>query len=170
MQIEIMPAAPTDAGELMTLQRAAYLSEARLHADFDLPPLVETLAEVRAAIERERALKAVLGARIVGQVRGRLAGRTGHIGRLSVVPDMQGVGIGTRLLAAIEADLAGAERFELFTGERSLHNIRLYERLGYTQIPAPGGAPEMVIFLEKIPGARRSDAGGLAEPRSAQLC
>jgi hypothetical protein len=49
MQIEIVPAAPGDAGELMTLQRAAYLSEARLQADFDLPPLLETVAEVRAA-------------------------------------------------------------------------------------------------------------------------
>ena len=39
-----------DAGEVLTLQRAAYVTEARAHGDLDLPPLLETLAETRAAL------------------------------------------------------------------------------------------------------------------------
>ncbi len=152
MDIAILPAVPDDAGELMTLQRAAYLSEARLHENFELPPLLETAAEVRAAIARELVLKALAGTRIVGTVRGRIADGTGYIGRLSVAPDLQGRGIGSRLVAAIEAELAGlaeqaggVERFELFTGPRSEQNVRLYERLGYQRM----ASAETLVFLEK---------------------
>ena len=31
-----------DGGEVMTLQRAAYVTEAQAHHDFDLPPLTQT--------------------------------------------------------------------------------------------------------------------------------
>jgi ribosomal protein S18 acetylase RimI-like enzyme len=147
--IDLAPARTSDAGELWTLQLAAYLSEARLHETFDIPPLQETLEELRAAVGRGPMLKAMLGTRIVGAVRGRAEGRTGHIGRLAVAPDLQGRGIGTRLVLAIEALLADdVDRFELFTGPRSTANVRLYERLGYQLIPTPpGGAP--AVFLAK---------------------
>ncbi len=147
MDVRILPARPEDAGELMTVQRAAYLSEARLHESFELPPLSETADEIRAAIATDVVLKALAGTRIVGSVRGRVADGTGYIGRLAVAPDVQGQGIGTRLLKAIEAEL-DAPRYELFTGPRSEPNIRLYERLGYRRIPTPPGAPPLV-FLEK---------------------
>lgn len=39
-----------DAGELLTLQRAAYVTEAQAHDDPYLPPLTESLAQVRAAL------------------------------------------------------------------------------------------------------------------------
>jgi hypothetical protein len=49
---EIIALGVQDAGELLTLQRAAYVVEAQAHDDPRLPPLTETLAEVRAEIER----------------------------------------------------------------------------------------------------------------------
>jgi len=52
------------------VQRAAYLSEGEAHGDFRLPPLVETVEEIRTAIEHGTLLKALLGTRIVGAVRG----------------------------------------------------------------------------------------------------
>jgi ribosomal protein S18 acetylase RimI-like enzyme len=149
MDLDVTRAVPGDAGELMTLQRAAYLSEARLNEDYEMPPLLETAAQVRGAIERERVLKALAGTRIVGAVRARVADGTGYIGRLVVAPDLQGQGIGTRLMNAAEADLDGlVGRFELFTGPRSAPNIRFYERLGYRRIRTPPGA-EPLVFLEK---------------------
>ena len=53
------------------------------------------------------------------------------MGRLIVHPRHQRSGIGTALLQAIETCFADAERFELFTGEQSEGNIRLYTALGY---------------------------------------
>jgi len=149
VEILIGPASVADAGELLTVQRAAYLSEGRLHDTFDLPPLTETLDSLRSSIAADPFLKAVCGTRLIGAVRGRVQPRTGHIGRLSVAPDLQGRGIGTRLLVAIEAVLAPCvDRFELFTGPRSEANVRLYERLGYERIATPPGQ-EPLIYLAK---------------------
>jgi ribosomal protein S18 acetylase RimI-like enzyme len=149
LSIVIADATPTDAGELLTLQRAAYLSEGELHADFRLPPLVETLEEIRAAVADGMVLKALLGTRIVGVVRVRVAEGTCQIGRLAVAPDLQGRGIGSRLVTAVEDRYADeVSRFELFTGPRSEPNIRLYRRLGYVDMPTPQGQ-EPLVYLEK---------------------
>jgi ribosomal protein S18 acetylase RimI-like enzyme len=147
--IVITDATVDDAGELMTVQRAAYLSEGALHDSFTLPPLTETVDQVRTAIAGGGVLKAVLGTRIVGAVRAAVDGDTCHVGRLAVAPDVQGRGIGTRLLAAVEERHAGrVARFVLFTGPNSAPNLRLYRRLGYLDIaPPPGAAP--LVYLEK---------------------
>ena len=147
----VVPAEPADAGELLVLQRAAYLSEAQRYDDPHLPPLTETLDELRSAVAAGRVLKAVDGTRIVGAVRVREDGPVLHVGRLSVAPDRQGCGLGTALLAAAEA-LAGPDvrTVALFTGEASDENVRLYERCGYAVVrhealpPGPG-----VVHLEK---------------------
>ncbi|MFG1634217.1 GNAT family N-acetyltransferase [Pseudonocardia alni] len=43
---------PSDAGEVLTLQRAAYVTEARAHDDLSLPPLTEELPAVREELGR----------------------------------------------------------------------------------------------------------------------
>ncbi|MEV5748263.1 GNAT family N-acetyltransferase [Actinoallomurus sp. NPDC052308] len=130
----IEPAGPEDAGELLTLQRAAYATEARIYGDPELPPLVQTLDELVAELDRGVAFKVTYGRRIVGAVRGRVEGDLLRIGRLTVAPDFQGRGLGTALLAAIEESVVpGARRATLFTGHLSTANLRLYERLGYAE-------------------------------------
>ncbi|MEV6981935.1 GNAT family N-acetyltransferase [Sphaerisporangium sp. NPDC051017] len=131
-------ALPEDAGEILTLQRAAYVTEAQLYGDPFIAPLVESLDQMRSTIGSSTVLKALGGAlggdRIVGAVRGRLADRTGVIGRLVVAPDHQGRGLGTALMGEIERELgAEAEAFGLFTGHLSEGNLRLYRRLGYRE-------------------------------------
>jgi ribosomal protein S18 acetylase RimI-like enzyme len=152
-ELSITRAVPRDAGEIMTVQRAAFLIEGELNGSFTLPPMTETLEEVRAAIAApdDVVLAGRLGHRIVGSVRGRVEDGTGHVSRLSVAPDLHGRGIGRRLMAAIEAELADrVSRFELFTGGTSEDNLRLYRSLGYVDIgwrPAPA-APGLA-YLEK---------------------
>ena len=153
MDIVIGKADVADAGELLTVQRAAFLAEGALNESFTLPPLTETLDEVRAALTDPGTvvLVARLGHRLAGSVRARVEGRTGHIGRLSVAPDLQGYGLGRRLTAAIEESLAGrVDRFELFTGATSEVNLRLYRALGYVETGwGPGAAPVGITYLEK---------------------
>ncbi|WP_116449958.1 GNAT family N-acetyltransferase [Blastococcus litoris] len=130
----IGPAARDDVGEILTLQRAAYVTEARLYADAELPALVQTEGELAAELAGGIALTATRDRRIVGAVRGRVVDGTLHVGRLVVAPDQQGRGTGAALVTAIEA-AAGpdARRATLFTGQLSTANLRLYERLGYRE-------------------------------------
>lgn len=128
----LRPMVASDAGEVMTVQRAAFLLEAQLYRDPDLPPLVEGIDEICALDDAHRGVVAVLGQRLVGSIRVRVDGRRLHLGRLSVAPDLQGRGIGAALLAAGEA-VADADEALLFTGHLSAGNLRLYERAGYRE-------------------------------------
>jgi histidine ammonia-lyase len=128
---------PGDAGELLTLQRAAYVSEGQIYANASIPPLTQTLEELESELAGSIALKATIGSRIVGTARARLEDGTLHIGRIAVAPDMQGRGIGTALIERLEAEHAdGAHTLALFTGDSNPANRRLYERLGYRETHA----------------------------------
>lgn len=131
--VEIQRARAEDAGEILTLQRAAYVSEAQLYGDPYIPPLVESVQQVRKAIETGLVLKAVEAGRIVGAVRGALSGTTCLVGRLVVAPDRQGEGLGTALLRALHDQVPEATAFDLYTGHLSEGNLRLYRRLGYRE-------------------------------------
>jgi len=86
----------------------------------------------------------------VGAVRARGTSGICHIGRLIVSPGLQGRGIGTRLMRAVEAEFPDVDRYELFTGSRSEANIRLYERLGYRRSREQVLSPAVtLVFLEK---------------------
>ena len=140
-----------DAGELLTLQRAAYVSEARLYGDAELPPLTQTLAELREELAGTTALGAVQDGRLVGAVRARAVGDVWHVGRLVVAPDQQGRGTGAALLAAIEAEHPPATTSgALFTGHRSAGNLRLYARHGWVeQRREPAGPGLVLVHLVK---------------------
>ncbi|MBB6474444.1 GNAT family N-acetyltransferase [Sphaerisporangium rubeum] len=145
-------AVPQDAGEVLTVQRAAYVAEAQLYGDPFIPPLVESLEQVREAVATAVVLKALDGGRIVGTVRGRLSGTTGLIGRLAVVPDRQGQGLGTALLQAAEAELSPpADAFDLFTGHLSEGNLRLYRRAGYHETRRERLHPHLTLIHLRKP-------------------
>lgn len=147
----IAPVDLADSGEVLTVQRAAYVTEAQLYGDCYLPALTQSLQELQAELAAGLALKAVRDGRIIGTVRARREGPVWHIGRLAVAPDAQGQGIGTLLLTELEQRApAGIERFTLFTGHRSVANIRLYERLGYRQTRQELLAPGVeLVHLDK---------------------
>lgn len=129
-------ARPDDAGEMWTVQRAAYLSEAQTYGDPFIAPLVEAVDQIRAAIVADGTVAVVarVAGRVVGAVRAQRADRTALIGKFSVAPHMQGRGVGTALLADVEARVAAdVDRFTLFTGHLSESNLRLYRRLGYRE-------------------------------------
>ncbi|GAA2732010.1 GNAT family N-acetyltransferase [Actinocorallia aurantiaca] len=143
-----------DAGEILTLQRAAYVTEAQLYGDPFLAPLVEPPEQVRALLEDGDAvvLKAVDGARVIGAVRARVQGETCLVGRLVVAPDRQGEGVGGALMKAVEAEVAGrATALVLFTGHLSEGNLRLYRRLGYAEFRRERVSDHLVLVHLRKP-------------------
>ena len=122
-----------DAREVLTLQRAAYVTEAVAHDDFSLPPLTQTLVDLKAEISAPEVTAVGIGdnGRLIGAVRLRRIGSVIELGRLTVAPDRQGEGVGTPLLRHAEMVFPEAQEIRLFTGKRSTANIRLYTRHGY---------------------------------------
>ncbi|WP_062064253.1 GNAT family N-acetyltransferase [Cellvibrio sp. OA-2007] len=129
--IEIIAAELQDAKEILELQRLAYQSEAKLYNDWSLPALTQTIESLIQELERSIVLKTVINGMIVGSVRASVDSDICKIGRLIVMPEFQGRGIGTALLERVEAMQETNVSFELFTGSKSLRNIQLYQRQGY---------------------------------------
>jgi ribosomal protein S18 acetylase RimI-like enzyme len=139
-----------DLTEILELQIRAYQSEAEIYNDYSIEPLIETPLELQEQFKDKVFLKAVFDGKIVGSVRGYLKAETIHIGRLAVEPDFQNQGMGTQLIRSIEGYFPNAERYELFTGHKSVNNLRLYNNLGYREFKRePGGDQVMMVYLEK---------------------
>jgi tRNA (guanine37-N1)-methyltransferase len=155
-EVVVGPAVAADAGELLTLQRAAYVQEGRLHDSFDFPPLTDELADVEQLIADTTCLVARQDGRLVGSVFGRReADGSWFIGRLMVAPDLQGTGLGRRLLALIEdAAPPATPRSVLVTGARSEFNQAFYRRRGYVVLAEEIRGSVPIVVMERLRSPR----------------
>jgi ribosomal protein S18 acetylase RimI-like enzyme len=148
--VRIATADVSDAEQILKLQYLCYQGEAALYNDYGIEPLTQSLDSLKAEFETHTVLVAWLGDEVVGSVRGEIADGIAKIGRLIVHPRLQGHGLGTRLLGALETRLAEADSFELFTGHRSEENLRLYTRLGYAESRVERVHPRLsLVYLRK---------------------
>lgn len=151
--MRIAKATADDLDKILKLQYLAYQSEAELFGSRDIPPLKQTLEEVKEEFDKGVILKMVDdGDVIIGSVRAHEADGTVYIGKLMVHPDFRGKGFGSKLLGEIEGCFPG-KRYELFTSTRSIDNIRLYTKLGYKIFDEKKINDELTfVYLEKVPG------------------
>jgi len=147
---------PGDAGELFTLQRACWLQEEQANPGVPIPALEESLDDVRTWLREGTVLVGRSHGRLVGAVRGVLRDGVWHVGRLMVAPDLQGNGLGRRLLEAVEvAAPPEATSYALFTGAGSRRNQRMYKKAGYRLAGSP--SPGVVSMVKPRPSAVISD-------------
>lgn len=138
---------PDDAAEVTVLQRCCWVDEALANDTLALAPLHETPDDVRRWLSDWDVTGLWRDGRLLGMVRTRREGGTTRVGRLAVVPDLRGTGVGRWLLRRAQAGLApGCERVVLSTGARSDRNLRLYESEGFAR---EGGAVDGVVRLGK---------------------
>jgi tRNA (guanine37-N1)-methyltransferase len=135
-EAEVRIATTADAGEILTLQLACWVSEARTNGTLDIPPLHEDLDTVVRSLTRWTTFVLRRAGRLLGSVRGRMDGEAWDVGRLMVAPDLRGRGLGRWLLEQAEAAAPPeAHRITLFTGAGSHENLRFYRRAGYRREP-----------------------------------
>jgi GNAT superfamily N-acetyltransferase len=148
------------AGELLTLRRAAFVSEAQLYDDPHIPPLTQTLEELRRDLADPDVvtLGAWRGHRLVGSIRVGLEGTKATLGRLAVAPDLQGMGIGTQLLLAVPPHLRPTtSEVWVFTGQDSLQNLAMYTKHGYEHQFDQATGDLTYAYLRKILGDDSED-------------
>ena len=126
-----------DAGQLLTLQLAAWVIEAHANDTLAIPALHETIDDVRQQLADPewRIVGLLEEGRLLATVRTRVVDSgDGYVGRLAVVPDLHGRGLGSAMLRRAEVDLPSSVRvIDLVTGIRSTANHAFYRRHGYEQ-------------------------------------
>ncbi len=155
--MKIKPARISDAEAILALQKLAFQEEAKRYSSYDIPPLHQSIDELKAEYKTHLILKATIDDEIVGTVRAYEESGTCFICRLAVRPDMQNSGIGTALMCEIEKQFSPT-RFELFVGGKSENNIHLYTKLGYSVFKTgrEGGDSIETLFMGKWNEGKRS--------------
>ncbi len=154
--LTVTTATPADAGELLTLQRAAFVAEGRVNASMEIPPLTQTLEELAASLRTSDTVLVVReGTRIIGTARvAPRADGTWWVSRLMVAPDQQGRGLGSALLRRLLELVPAEAAAELLTGAASRRNLALYRRFGFRVVSEgvdDAGVP--VVTLRREPRA-----------------
>ena len=147
-EVEISAATPGDVPELNLLYKACWVQEALLNDTLDIPALVREPSRTcgPASTRRRPGWRARPG-RLVGAVRTSRHGDDWFIGRLCVVPDLRGRGLGRRLLELCRVDRAG----------RHTHVVARHRRAERRQ-PADvqeGRLPRRARMRPTCPGAVR---------------
>jgi NAD(P)H-dependent FMN reductase/ribosomal protein S18 acetylase RimI-like enzyme len=151
---------PDDAAEVTVLQRCCWVDEAMLNDTMAIPALRESLDEVGEWLASWHTTGLWLHGRLLGMVRARPVETDWHLGRLAVVPDLRGQGLGRWLLRTAEAAArSDLRRILLSTGARSLRNIEFYQSEGYE--PVSLADPDGTVCLAKdIRQGQSADAHG----------
>ncbi len=131
--ITIRSAMESDLQGLLEIQKAAFMRYIEFLAPEQIPPLGETLSEVREDNEKKNILVAEFKDMLSGSIRYVIKGGVCIIERLSVHPDYQGNGIGRALVSEVEHRAKGnAHKIYLETGLLANNLLMFYTRLGYS--------------------------------------
>ncbi len=152
MNLQILHANEGDLEVILRLQKECYQTEAELHNEYNIPPLNQTIIEIKTEMDKGTLfLKAILNGQIVGSVRACNNNGTVYIGRLIVDKEFQNQKIGQTLMKEIETQLSNCNRYELFTGFKSEKNLMLYQKLGYREFKRQLINQNLtLVYLEKI--------------------
>lgn len=150
------------AGELLTVRRAAFVTEAQLYDDVKLPALTQTLDELVEDLQRDDVI--TIGAwhahRLVGSIRVGLEDGKANLSRLAVVPDLQHRGIGTQLLYAVLGYLPeDTHEVWVFTGQDTKQNLSLLAKHGFEHQYAQHAGDLTYAYLRKLLGEAEAPEG-----------
>ncbi|MFI7005437.1 GNAT family N-acetyltransferase [Streptomyces sp. NPDC050145] len=141
---------PEDAPEVTVLQRCCWVDEALANDTLAIPALHESLEQTAEWLATWHAMGLWRDGRLLGMVRARQVDTDWHVGRLGVVPDLRGQGLGRWLLRTAEAAAEPSyRRIVLHTGAHSRQNIALYQSEGYRSEPEARTGDDGTVRLAK---------------------
>jgi ribosomal protein S18 acetylase RimI-like enzyme len=157
MSFEIRRATPEEAPLVLQIMRAAFAE----YAGVLNPPSGanhETLADVQKAMCEGGALLAWDGELAVGSARFRPEPDCMYVGRVAVLPEYRGKGVGAALMRAMEdvARKSGRTKIRLNVRMSLAGNLSFYEKLGYTVVeigPHPKGFEQVATLVKQIGNA-----------------
>ena len=148
--MEIRKAIKQDLPRILEIQKRAFLSEAERYNDFNIPPLHQTIEELEQEFTEKQIWVATIENEIVGSFRIYSKNQIGYIGKLIVLPEFQNKGIGRTLMTKAENLFTDILKIEIYTGEKSVKNIHLYQSLGYQIVGIiPETANVNLVLMEK---------------------
>lgn len=159
LRIDVVDA--DSAGELLTVRRAAFVTEAQLYDDPHIPALTQSLEELRADLARPDVVTigGWLAGRLAGSVRVELEANRALLGRLAVAPDLQGQGIGMKLIMAVLQFLPEqTEEVWAFTGQDSKQSLSLYAKHGFEHEYDQNAGDLTYAYMRKILGNMEQQA------------
>jgi len=140
----------SDLEKILEIQKIAYLQEAEIYNDFSIPSLNQEIDSLKIEWQNGVVIKAEINGQIIGSVRAELVENICKIGKLIVKPDFQNQGIGKILMTEIERLFKNCSSYELFTGDKSEKNLKLYRKLGYVDFKVERINDNLkMIYLQK---------------------
>ena len=129
--------------ELYELQRASYLIEAELINFYEIPPLVETIEELKKC--GETFFGYFVGDELAGAISIMIEGHEATICRMVVHPNHFRKGIAQKLLAFIEKNLSHYPVIKVSTGKENTPANKLYLKNGFLLVGDIEVAPGLFI-------------------------
>lgn len=151
MEAQIGQVTLEDLEELLAVQEMSYQDEFKEWKKEHIPPVHQTIEDLKADIARGPFLKAMdENGMIIGSVRGYEHDDTVYLSKLFVHPLYQDRGIGHQLMTYIERMYPNS-RFEIYTTCHSTKKLDLYAKMGYVPFKEEAITPLLiVVYLEKI--------------------
>jgi ribosomal protein S18 acetylase RimI-like enzyme len=152
MIIKIEAAREQDLDQILQLQKKAFHGQALIYEDFNLPPLLQTIEDLKKEFRLKAIYKVEQDGKIIASIRCYIKDHILYLEKLIVDPDFQNRGIGTKIMTEIEQRYSSAVyRYALFTGHKSEKNLHIYNKLGYKEIRQETIRDDLkLIYLEKV--------------------
>ncbi|MDA3894424.1 MAG: GNAT family N-acetyltransferase [Salinivirgaceae bacterium] len=148
--MEVLKAQYNDLKDILELQKLCYHESGLRYNDFNIPPLMQTISEIKNDFDTNTFLKISDNSKIIASIRAYEKKGTCYIGRVIVHPEYQNQGLGKAIMQNIEWHHNKAKRFELFTGFRDKKNLYFYKKIGYEQFKTELISTSIsIVYLEK---------------------
>jgi GNAT superfamily N-acetyltransferase len=159
--VSLQSAAEDEFAGLLEIQKEAFARYTDHLSPAQIPPLNETLEDMRKDMTCKSIIAAYVDGSLAGSIRYYMKGGVCIIERLSVKPGLQGAGIGRSLIEAVEKMVRGkAHKLYLETGLLENNLLLFYTKLGYSGeavLRNHYGGFDWIVFSRFIEREQRTD-------------